>query len=265
MAKLGSPVSKKFAIGTAELRIGPMTAAGKLTQAYSVGLVDNVTVTVGQTSVDLMGGFPKVIVDTAITEQSGTVTATMREYSRKNLSIMLGLGSASAATDNHTSNTALVAAAATTVPVTAVTGIAEGDYIVIYPPGQPELVTVAKVTTIATLNLTIAPATHTELPSGSIVYAARQLAIGNVQETAYFGVSVIQQERSTGRPVWFNFWKAAVGGDMTYATNADDFASTEMSIKLLQPASEEYGSTQPLFHRASIIPAHPIGMYFSGA
>lgn len=265
MAKLGSPVSKKFSIGTAELRVGPMSEAGKLQQARSIGLIDNVTVEVSQTSVDLMGGFPKQIVDTAITEQAGNVTATLREYSRNNLGIMLGLGAQTAVTDVATTTTAQVTTPWTTVPVTSAAGITIGDLIVVYPSGQPELLAVTQVTGIATNDLTVDPPLPANMPSGALVFVARQLAIGNIQTTSYFSVSVIQQERATGRPVGFHFWKAAVGSGMTYGTNADDFASTEMNLKILQPAIEEYGVGGDLAHLDAIIPTHPTGIAIFGA
>ena len=100
MAKLGAPVTSKFPIGTAELRVGPLTKAGRLTQANSVGLVDQATVEVTQNSVDLKGGFPQLLIDTAIIDQEATISATLRESSRRNIKIMLGEGlDASAPTD----------------------------------------------------------------------------------------------------------------------------------------------------------------------
>ena len=90
--KLGSPRTTKFSIGTAELRIGPLLEAMKLKQENSIGLIDNATVEVSQESVDLTGGFPKVLVDTAVVSQESSITATLREYSRRNLQVMLGEG-----------------------------------------------------------------------------------------------------------------------------------------------------------------------------
>ena len=51
---------------------------------------------------------------------------------------------------------------------------------------------------------------------------------------------------------------------MTFATNAEDFASTELSIKLLQPAATEYEAGKDLEHLKDIIPSHPTGIYFGG-
>ena len=78
MAKLGSPQTTKFSIGTAELRVGVLEKALKLVQGNSVGLIDNATVEVTQESVDLNGGFPKVLVDTAVVSQEATITAGLK-------------------------------------------------------------------------------------------------------------------------------------------------------------------------------------------
>jgi len=92
MANIGAAKSRKFAIGTSELRIGPLSKAGKLTQDYTVGLVDSVELVVEQTVVDLKGGFPQTNMDSAVTDQSAQITAACREFSRRNLGIMLNQG-----------------------------------------------------------------------------------------------------------------------------------------------------------------------------
>ena len=92
MAIIGSAQTRKFSIGTAELRVGPLNLAGRLTQAHSVGLIDGSGLSVEQTIVELKGGFPQVINDTAITEQMSTISGTLREFSRRNLGILMGQG-----------------------------------------------------------------------------------------------------------------------------------------------------------------------------
>ena len=72
---LGSPITNKFNIGTAELRVGPMSSANKLLEAHSVGLIDSVSLNVDQEAAQLEGGFPRKLVDTAIIRQSSSITA----------------------------------------------------------------------------------------------------------------------------------------------------------------------------------------------
>ena len=274
--KLGSPRTTKFSIGTAELRIGPLSSANKLKQEHSVGLIDNATVEVSQESVDLLGGFPKVLVDTAVVSQESSITATLREYSRRNLQVMLGEGvvaTTSEPADVSTTLDASLSATGTVVPVLATAGFSIGDLVVIYgvaDTGKAE-VSICKVTSVQTdVSLTMVSETPTlhDYTSGDVVYLANQVAVGNIVETNYFSCQLLQVERNTARPIGFNFWKGAIGGGMTFATNAEDFASTELSIKLLQPAATEYAAggspANPLEHLVDIIPSNPTGMYFGG-
>lgn len=272
MAKLGSPQTKKFQIGTAELRIGAMADANKLKQTHSVGLIDSATIEVTQTSVDLLGGFPRTLQDTAVVSQESTVNATLREYSRRNIKVMLGEGlDATSPADTASLVITNESAGATTVTVTGSEGadFDTGDIIVIYPEGRPEEVTVARVASELTDVITLDADTPTLYAYDGTaetihVYQAHQVSIGDANDQQYMAVQLIQQERATGRPIVFNFWKAAISSSMSFATNAEDFASTEFQLKLLQPAASEYGAGQPLEHLADIIPSHPTGMYIGG-
>lgn len=271
---LGQAKTTKFSIGTAELRIGPLNMANKLTQAHSVGLVDSVTVSVSQETVDLEGGFPKKVIQTAVVSQKAELKATLREYSRRNIRVLLGDGVAGAEpTDISGTIAATAIVGATSVSVTdgQATGIVANDIIVIYGATAPENVTVAKVASINTAGspdvITLdsdTPLLHA-LAIGDKFFIARQVAIGNITQTNYFSVQVVQRENSSGRPTIFNFWKAAIASGMEYGTNASDFASTELSLKILEPATCEYDVGGELLHLADIIPTHPVGMFIGGA
>ena len=270
--KLGSPQTTKFSIGTAELRIGRLEDALVLTQAHSVGLIDNATVEVTQESVDLEGGFPKVLVDTAVVSQTSNITATLREYSRRNLQVLLGEGVVdigSEPADVSTTVDSAGSATDTSISVASETGFSDGDIVVVYGDSDATLaeVQVLRVSTTAAGTLTLDADTPLfyDIAVGDHVYKANQVAIGAITETNYFSCQLLQLERSTGRPIGFNFWKGSIGAGMTFSTNAEDFASTELNIKLLQPASTEYATvSDPLYDARDLIPSHPTGMYFGG-
>jgi hypothetical protein len=272
MAKLGAPRTTKFQIGTAEVRVGPLNMANKLTQAHSIGLIDNCTIEISQDSVDLEGGFPRAPVDTAIIRRSGTATATMREYSRRNIKLMMGEGVEGAEPSDVASLVVSNAASgATSIDVTAATGanFTAGDLVVIYPEGDPAAVSVCEVDSVATDTLTLDPNTPTlhdyDGTANTInIYVAQQVGIGAVQTTNYFSAQVLQVERKTGRPVGFNLWKCTIASGMTLGSNAEDFASNDLQIKMLDPAAAEYGAGQPLEHIAALIPSHPQGLMFYG-
>ncbi len=268
---LGSPVTNKFAIGTAELRLGTLAQANKLTFANSVGLIDQATLEVTQTSVDLLGGFPKVIADTAIVSQESSITATLREYARRNFNLLVGEGIAAPVADVNSLVVSNASAAGVDVDVTPGDGslFTVGDLVQIYTDGENSDLTLARIESIATDAITLdsdTPLLFDVAGTSATVYIYKieEVAIGAIMQTKYFSVQLVQTERSTGRPLTFNFWKGAIGAGMTYATNADDFASTELSIKLLQPSALEYASGADLEHLAAIIPTNPTGLIATG-
>jgi hypothetical protein len=270
MATLGAAVTDNFSIGVAEVRLGEMASAGKLSQANSIGLVDQANVSIAQTSVDLKGGFPRKLVASAVTEQTGTASATFREYSRRNMNIILGNGIPAAATDAATTVTADVLISATSLVVDDATGFAVGDVVVIYQEGKPESVSVVKLTAVDTVDpdgLTFAANSLTQayvVANGTVkVYKANPVQIGAVSRVNYFAATLIQQG-SSGDPVIWNFWKCSIGGNMDYATSAEDFASSTMELKILEPAASDYGVGGPLVHVADMIADHPMGMAILG-
>ena len=129
MANIGAAKSRKFAIGTSELRIGPLNMAGRLTQDYTVGLIDTAVLSVEQTVVDLKGGFPQTIMDSAVTDQSAQITATCREFSRRNLGIMLNQGLAYVSDDD--ANDAKTTLAAAVAPITATAASVSGGTVTV--------------------------------------------------------------------------------------------------------------------------------------
>lgn len=267
---LGSAVTTKFSIGTAELRVGPLTDAGNLDATFSVGLLDSVSLSVEQEAAELEGGFPRKLVDTAIIRQSVSLTATVREYSRRNLRLLVGEGIGGVApVDFATTMDAGEILGSTTIDVPTGKGASftAGDIITIYPTGYPEKVSVCRVVSIATDTLTLDAGTPTlyAYDAGTPIFISRPIALGAVSQTNYFAVTLVQKENSSGRPLVWNFWKGAIASGLNLETNAEDFASTELQINLLEPAAVEYGAGGDLVHLANIIPTHPIGLYAGGA
>lgn len=269
---LGAPQTAKYKIGTAEVRVGTLSNANKLTQSFSIGLLDSVTVEANQTSVDLKGGFPKFLADTAIVEQAVTITAVMREYSRRNLKLLLGEGVEDASPADFESlmvdsNTV----GATAFDVTAADGsnYTAGDMLIIYCKDVPEEVSVVVVDSVATDTITLAtetPLLHDYAGATDTIHVvhAHPVPLGAIVKTSYFSMDVIESERLTGRPLQWKFWKCALAAGMTAASNADDFASMDFQAKALQPAASEYGTGGDLEHMAAIIPSNPMGLYLPG-
>lgn len=268
MSTLGKPKTKKFSIGTSELRVGPQASAGKLKEEHSVGLVDQVTIEVTAESVDLNGGFPQTMYDTAIVSQAANIRGTLREYSRRNMKILLGQGvAASEPSDVSTTLSSNVASNATALSVADSAGFSTGDLVGLYPDGFPEKVTIGRLQATAVGSLTLETATPTvqAYVSGAKVFKFQTISVGALNQTNYFAAMVIQAERSTGRPIIFNAWKTAIANGMNVANNATDFASTDLNLKVLQPAETEYGVGGAMEGMAARITASPLGEFLQGA
>lgn len=271
MAQLGSARTRQWNLGVAEVRVTPLSASGKALQSHSVGLIDNAVVEVAQESVRLEGGFPRKLVDTAIAAQTANVRCTLREYSRRNLQILLGQGvSAGAVTDVATTMTGTAAAGATVLNVASATGINAGDTLVVFPRGKPEQLSIVVVASIAALAVTLKTDTPLlvalDAANGPIdVFNAQPIAIGAVTETRYFGVQLIQRNPVNGRPRVFDFWKGSISSGMTFETSSQDYGSTELALEILEPAVDEYAVGGALAHLADIIPNYPAGRLAFGA
>lgn len=264
MASLGAAKTGKFAIGTAELRVGPLNMAGRLSKAYSVGLIDSATLNVEQTSVDLKGGFPQVIMDTQVTDQSAQITATLREFSRRNLGILLGQGLLYASSDDVgndaiTTLSSSLAANSGTVALTSSSNFSAGDWVSIYDANDAGNSIITRLSSTTALDDSfLSPIAFS---AGAKVSKLLPIPIGNVSSVNYFSAQLITLDRATGRPKVSNFWKLAIGSGMSLANNATDFASTEMVLKVLQPSLADYGQEgSPLFHLSDIIGSYPMGM-----
>ena len=266
---IGSPQSDKFSIGTSEVRIAPLNLALKQMPIHSLGALDDVTINISNESVVKNAGFPQRQVAAAITQNLVSVTATPSEYSRRNIQILAGEAPEAAVTDVASTLAAPATAGATSITVATGDGskFTPGMLITLYPVGRPELLSIVKVSTVATDTITLAtetPTLHAYAATVTQVFAT--FPIGkSLTKTNYFSMQVIQSEFSTGRPLPWNFWKASVSSGLELAMNATDFASTNLEISVLEPAASEYGTGGALEHVASLIAEYPIFMYSPGA
>jgi hypothetical protein len=76
---------------------------------------------------------------------------------------------------------------------------------------------------------------------------------------------LLQQKNSTGRPSVWAVWKVANTGSMSQSTNAKDYASLSMDMKILQPTATDVGVGGSLVNMASLIALYPSAARFAGA
>jgi hypothetical protein len=226
-----------------------------------------------------MAGFPQMPADTAITSYVTSITATMREYSRRNLNVLLGNGvfDPDAKADvigNTIVTTSAVAKGATSLTAASAVTLSKGDIIVVYSTTRPERVSICRIGSDVTSSATLALDTSTPVVAntadtnafekGEVVkwYKSPIVSVGNITTIPYFSVQLLSTDRGTSATTGFNFWKATMGAGMRLNMSPAEFASSDLELKFLMPASSEYASGGDLEHMASIIAANPVGMMF---
>lgn len=262
ITSIGRPKTTKYRIGPSEARVGPLSEAMRLTRAHSVGMIDSASFNRTTTSADLMYGLPQVEVDTQVVTTSNTGTITLREFSSRNMRLMLGNGVQSYSTKYDTTVATAAAADGTSLEVVDASGFAQGDIIVIVPDGNVDNVTVTRVASIATNTITLDSGLGllTAVSIGDLVYKSAVTSVG-VSSNEYFSVSFLTVDRE-GNPTGYHFWKATLSGDATDSMGGTEFGSNELTLKFLQPAESEYTSGGDLEHVAELIQQHPIGFNF---
>lgn len=271
---LGSPKTNKVMIGTFELRIGPLNLAAKLTEAHSVGIIDQVKIDVQMDSADLLAGFPQKPADTAITKQVTGITATLRENTSRNLDILLGNGIGNFETDpadvrGEVSTSSSISSSASTITIQNASGsIVEGGHLVIYSKDNPGNVQFVRVSTVSgsTVTLDSTLKIHEGFASGERVrfYQPTLVAGGGTSpKPKYFTATLLRTDRGTGRPVGFHFWKTTIAAGISLGATVSDFGSFEMQLKALEPAAMDYeGVGTSLHHVATEIQNNPVFTLF---
>lgn len=268
---LGSPRTTKTTIGTFELRIGPLSQAGRLTASHSVGIIDQVKLDIQMDSTDLLTGFPQKPADTAITRQVSGISATLRESSARNLNILLGNGLLAGDTmpsDWKGELSGAQTANDTTLSVTNASGTAPkaGEYVVVYAENNPGKVTIDQLASdysggvLTLVNGLVEAYDSTDVVR---VYKATSLSGGDTDGIpAYFTAQLIRLDRNTSRPVGFNFWKTTISSGMSIAASVADFASFDLQLKALEPSDAELEASGSFYHIADTIKKHRVFQVF---
>lgn len=284
---LGTAKTKNFQIGSAELRFGALSSAGKLKQSDSAGLIQSASVSFAQNSVDLKAGLPQQLVDSVITETTVTVTAQAYEFTRRNMRLMVNEGTVTGETEWAATSTAKADATDVTSSTsttgsrtlkvttgTAITNLAAGDLLGVYPAGSPEKFSVIKLTAVAsaagvvtlTFDAAITPMVYELDPAKDYVtaYKINPVSLGKSAETKYFTVDILGKNHASNQVQGFRFWKAAIQGGLDYSFSNDNFAVTPLTFKILLPTAEEVAAGGALNGVSALYADHPLGLFWSG-
>lgn len=266
MAIIGDSATSNFFISMAEVRIGPLTEALALTSEHSIGLLDSATVSFAAESVDLKAGLPKRIYDTQITDQSGTVSMDMREYSKRNMQILLGHSPTPYTSRVEASLLSDALMTGNTIILQSSEGaqFAEEDLVLICPKAtvsQADL-TYAEVTNVSQDTLTLGPRTTPLLfdyVAGDKVILQEPIPIGANTTTQYFTAQVLGVNRA-GIPIGFILWKCALSSGLEVSMNADDFNTNTGELKILTPSAADISVGGDLYEVRDMVAKYPQGM-----
>jgi hypothetical protein len=171
---IGGAKTGKFLISQPEIRVGPLSRAGRLTTLDSVGLLETATFNFSNETTKLQAGLPKTTYDTTVTGQSGSVTAQAYEYTANNLRLLLNeKNMRDTRADFAFQNKAVIAANATSVTT-------------VLPANLTASTTQASITPVA---LPVSPATATAaapLPLYIFDAFGLQVAEVNTSQVTYF-------------------------------------------------------------------------------
>ena len=269
MASLGAPVTGQNIIGTFEVRIGPQASAGKLRQSHSVGVIDSFTLDLRQETADMLAGFPQEPADTAIVSQVSGLSFQMREYSVRNLNMMLGNGVVAQAGSNYVGRVDTAAAvekdAESLVLNNDSSAPVVGDTLTIHHATDRSLVFVVYVKSASTASGQSTIGFEPSLPLGLEAggdyraYKTAALAFGQQSKVQYFSCGLVQLDRANNQPLVFDFWKAALETGPQISTGGAEFASTEVKLKFLEPTISEHATIYPDIYTE--FAEFPVGRY----
>jgi hypothetical protein len=270
---LGSAVTNQIVTGNGELRIGPLDKAGVLTQAYSIGAVQNMSFELATTSINAKAGSPQKTYATAITGQEWSLKGSTLDRSFSNLNAVIGNGLIASPVDVNTYLVSDEVAGSVSITVALATGITVNSQLIIYPEGQPERVSVVTVSAVVGTTVTLKASTPllydmagaTDLSRQYNIFVGNPIAGGNVTgKVNYFTATWIKQS-GTGRPIIYVFWKVAAKGNFTDAGNATAYAEVPIEFEILAPSAKDIAIGGPLYAMADLIALNPAYMMYQGA
>lgn len=190
----GLSLTNDFMLGTATVMIGDPANLFALNASNSIGLVKNFTINTSPVYTELTQGLTNNVVHSVMTGNPVAATMEAYEYTAQNLSYALGLSGSPTVAPMTVSTTTSGTISGTSVPVTAVTGFAAGDYIMIYTGSTDEDdVIVRQVAAVVaspkalTVDVTIAGS----ITSGKIVKKVNMLAVGDKNTQPFFAAKVM--------------------------------------------------------------------------
>ena len=234
----GSAKSNDFMLGSATLMLGPQADLFNLTDANSVGLVKNVTTKTTPGFVELTQGVRNSLVYSVMNSNAVGVMAEMYEYTAANLAYSLSLDGSTFVRQTAATTLADVYAAPvgpatvglTAIELTAATGFADEDYILIHT-GNDDNVMLRKIVGLTGTDATLDSGLPFALAAGAKIEKVNILAVGS-QENAPFLSCKIVGTLANGETVPMLFPKVRVKSGLSMAFKTDNFDHIPLELEI---------------------------------
>lgn len=231
---------------------------------HSVGLAQEIAVTLDSSNVDLTAGVAQAIVDTKRTGVQAAISGSVREYSAENLLRAQGLANA-AVQPRRGKLTADVASGAVSISITsdpipgeaasAITAgagsIPAGATLVIQSASGTELVfptRASAASTEVTGTHTVAIAAPYAIPTGmsfkagDSVWILTEMAIGDIGQTDLFSVKIVGTLSNFNRPVVAVFPKVSITKGFNLSFTETEYGAMPWEMRpMLLTSSEATG------------------------
>lgn len=267
-----------FMLSSATLMIAPAftTDVFSLTpDEHSVGMVREVAVNVDSSQIELKNGIAQATVESRRTGVSATVSATVYEFTARNMLIASALNPAGTATMRRGILTAAAASASaslsinsdpvpgqTSSAIAAAGDIPAGSTILLQRPGAETAYVFPAVSSAAATGTAGGPytvpiagsaiPTGMSFPIGSRVWILTPVPIGSTSADDLFGIKIVGTLSNNDRPVTAIFPKVRIGKGFSLSFSETDYGSMpyEFSPALLAQSEvtgrlTEIGTTAP--------------------
>lgn len=227
--------TNRFMLGAATLLLGPQADLFNLTRAeHSVGLIKNFALTAEPSFTELTQGVRNTVVFSVMTGHAVRASAELYEFTAKNLAYTAQMNGAQfvAKTNIETKTTTAIdgtATPVTTVAVTSATGLAVGDWILIQSPTNPDDAVPRKITTIATNNLTVAPAITRQLATNATVRRMSFVEVGGKEETPFYA-ALVHGVLADGSEVTVALPKVRVTNGLNLSFQTNDYGNMPIEL-----------------------------------
>ena len=248
MIQHGTAQSDGFILQEATLMLGAVGGAKDLTvEENSIGLFKNLQVQESKTFTDLTQGVRQSPVASALTEHRTMITGEGYEFTPRQL--MYAMGQEGYLYQHSTPVITTLSTAATTgtdtITVTAATGFAVNDYLIIQPSAGVDNGLAYKITAVATNTITLDRDLVEAFPAGSKVYKSVLIKSSDsfndsCSGAVYMSAKIVSQKQNC-EPIILTAEKVRVSSGLSLSFGSSDFSNIPYELTLMELTPRDTG------------------------